>query len=179
MSTKEALQAAREALERIASWPEGDTVGGHFDEPASAQIARDAISKIDAALAEQPEPMHMFLCEARRLVLRVGQPYVFRPVAGCATCDEMAKESADAYGPSMGEPAQQDEPNRVRIPTSEEEAAGMVLVGSQWLSEHAPHRLRQQPEPSAQQDERAAFEVWAEAQQIRKRFERERNTDQP
>jgi hypothetical protein len=50
--TTEALETAREALERIASWPEGDTVGGHFNEPESAQIARDALAAL-AALAEQ------------------------------------------------------------------------------------------------------------------------------
>jgi len=34
----------REALNRIASWPEGETVSGSFDEPGSAQIARDALA---------------------------------------------------------------------------------------------------------------------------------------
>lgn len=35
----------REALENISSFSEGDKVNGSFDEPYSAQIARDALSK--------------------------------------------------------------------------------------------------------------------------------------
>lgn len=31
------------ALDCIASWDEGDTVKGSFDEPGSAQVARDAL----------------------------------------------------------------------------------------------------------------------------------------
>lgn len=38
----------REALNRIASWPEGETVSGSFDEPGSAQIARDALAATPA-----------------------------------------------------------------------------------------------------------------------------------
>lgn len=40
------LNIAREALEKIASWSEGQTVRSHFDEPASALVAREAITKI-------------------------------------------------------------------------------------------------------------------------------------
>ena len=35
----------REALDKIASWNEGDEVDGSFDEPGSAAIAREALGK--------------------------------------------------------------------------------------------------------------------------------------
>lgn len=34
------------------------------------------------------------------------------------------------------------EPGRIKLPTNEEEAAGMALVGENWLRTHAPHRLK-------------------------------------
>lgn len=41
---KEACKPLVEALEHIASYPEGETVNGSFDEPNSAQRARDALA---------------------------------------------------------------------------------------------------------------------------------------
>lgn len=41
------LAKAREALNEIASWPEGATVTGSFDEPGAARTARDALKEID------------------------------------------------------------------------------------------------------------------------------------
>ena len=38
--------AAVEALNKIASWREGDEVNGSFDEPNSAEIARVALAEI-------------------------------------------------------------------------------------------------------------------------------------
>lgn len=40
-----ALAVTLDALNKIASWPEGATVRPSFDEPWSAQIARAALSK--------------------------------------------------------------------------------------------------------------------------------------
>lgn len=40
------IEQYREALNRIASWSDGNKVTGSFDEPGSAQIARDALNKM-------------------------------------------------------------------------------------------------------------------------------------
>lgn len=37
------IERLEKALNRIASWDEGPVVGPHFDEPASAEIARAAL----------------------------------------------------------------------------------------------------------------------------------------
>ncbi len=43
------------AANRIASWGEGDTVTGSFDEPASAEIARAALSRpIERQIPREP-----------------------------------------------------------------------------------------------------------------------------
>lgn len=49
-------------------------------------------------LAANAEPMELPLCGSSRYVLRIGQPYVFRPMPGCATCTKMAAEALAAYG---------------------------------------------------------------------------------
>ena len=51
--TKEALKLALEALDNLAAWTDGE-VGGHMDEPYSAEVARRTITAIKEALA-QPE----------------------------------------------------------------------------------------------------------------------------
>ena len=51
--TKEALKLALEALNNLAAWNDGE-VGGHMDEPYSAEVARRTIIAIKEALA-QPE----------------------------------------------------------------------------------------------------------------------------
>lgn len=40
---QEEIERLREALNVIASWNEGETVTGSFDEPGAAQCARDAL----------------------------------------------------------------------------------------------------------------------------------------
>lgn len=35
--------------------------------------------------------------------------------------------------------------NEIKMPTTADEAAGMVMVGTAWLQQNAPHRLRQAP----------------------------------
>jgi len=42
--SKETEQVLVDALNLIASWGEGVAVGSHFDEPNSAQIAREALA---------------------------------------------------------------------------------------------------------------------------------------
>ena len=49
----EALRLALEAFNDLAAWNDGE-IGGHMDEPYSAEIARKAITAIKEALA-QPE----------------------------------------------------------------------------------------------------------------------------
>lgn len=39
------IERLRKALNRIASWEEGDTVRGNFDEPNAARIARAALEE--------------------------------------------------------------------------------------------------------------------------------------
>jgi hypothetical protein len=57
-------------------------------------------------IAEMPvaECMEMALCERHKLVLRVGQPYVFAPVGDCESCAEALARAREAYGPSAGAP---------------------------------------------------------------------------
>ena len=40
---RERVAALERALNKIASWGEGETVNGSFDEPGSAAIAREAL----------------------------------------------------------------------------------------------------------------------------------------
>ena len=53
--TKEALKLALEALDNLAAWSDGE-VGGHMDEPYSAEVARRTITAIKEALAEPEQP---------------------------------------------------------------------------------------------------------------------------
>ena len=57
-----------------------------------------------ADLLERLEPMDMALCERHALVLRVGQPYVFRPVGDCQSCAAAVESARDAYGDGLGAP---------------------------------------------------------------------------
>ena len=60
--TKEALKLALEALDNLAAWTDGE-VGGHMDEPYSAEVARRTITAIKEALAQpEQEPIGQ-LCE--------------------------------------------------------------------------------------------------------------------
>ena len=53
MTEREALKLALEALNDFSAWNDGE-VGGHMDEPYSAEVARRTITAIKEALA-QPE----------------------------------------------------------------------------------------------------------------------------
>ena len=53
MTKDEALKLALEALSDLSAWNDGE-VGGHMDEPYSAEVARRTITAIKEALA-QPE----------------------------------------------------------------------------------------------------------------------------
>ena len=55
MTKDEALKLALEALNNLAAWNDGE-VGGHMDEPYSAEVARRTITAIKETLA-QPEPV--------------------------------------------------------------------------------------------------------------------------
>lgn len=48
-----------------------------------------------------------------------------------------------AFQSAHAAPAQ--DAQAVKIPTSEDEAALMVLLGTDWLKQHAPHRLKETP----------------------------------
>lgn len=51
------LERAEKALNRIASWPEGEQVTPSFDEPNAANIARDYLSGITDADGAQTSPI--------------------------------------------------------------------------------------------------------------------------
>ena len=53
MTKDEALKLALEALNDLSAWNDGE-VGGHMDEPYSAEVARRTITAIKEAL-EQPK----------------------------------------------------------------------------------------------------------------------------
>lgn len=71
----------------------GDIAQGACGCPAEVEIER-LRSEV-----ERLQPMEMALCERHSLVLRVGVPYVFRPVGDCHGCAEMAAKAREAYGP--------------------------------------------------------------------------------
>ena len=65
--TKEALKLALEALDNLAAWTDGE-VGGHMDEPYSAEVARRTITAIKEALAQpEQEPVAFINVEQRKL----------------------------------------------------------------------------------------------------------------
>jgi hypothetical protein len=68
--TQEVLKLALEALDDLAAWNDGE-VGGHMDEPYSAEVARRTITAIKEALREN----------AMREVQRLGQEIEQEPVA--------------------------------------------------------------------------------------------------
>ena len=51
MTKDEALKLALEALNDLSAWNDGE-VGGHMDEPYSAEVARRTITAIKEALAQ-------------------------------------------------------------------------------------------------------------------------------
>ena len=56
MIKDEALKLALEALNDLSAWNDGE-VGGHMDEPYSAEVARRTITAIKEALAQTQEPV--------------------------------------------------------------------------------------------------------------------------
>ena len=54
MTKDEALKLALEALNDLSAWNDGE-VGGHMDEPYSAEVARRTITAIKEALAQQEQ----------------------------------------------------------------------------------------------------------------------------
>ena len=62
MTKNEALKLALEALNDLSAWNDGE-VGGHMDEPYSAEVARRTITAIKEALAQdeqEPVAIHQF-----------------------------------------------------------------------------------------------------------------------
>lgn len=55
------------------------------------QRAEELGMRFDSGVVSRP------LCEARKLILRPGQKYIFLPVDGCASCDAMMREARAAY----------------------------------------------------------------------------------
>ena len=101
------LGAGSEAMEqwRRRLWELIDSYRKGEDWP---QICRD---RIKGHLANLPafECMEMALCERHKLVLRVGQPYIFAPVGDCESCAADLAAAREAYGPSAGAPNDQGE----------------------------------------------------------------------
>ena len=56
MTKDTALRIALEAFNKLAAWNDGE-VGCHMDEPYSAEVAREAITAIKAALEAKDEPV--------------------------------------------------------------------------------------------------------------------------
>jgi hypothetical protein len=55
MDKDKALHLALESFNKLAAWNDGE-VGSHMDEPYSAEVAREAITAIKAALEAKDEP---------------------------------------------------------------------------------------------------------------------------
>ncbi len=56
MTKDEALRLALEAFNNLAAWNDGE-VGSHINEPYAAEVAREAITTIKAALEAKDEPV--------------------------------------------------------------------------------------------------------------------------
>ena len=66
--TQEALKLALEALNDLSAWNDGE-VGGHMDEPYSAEVARRTITTIKEALAEsEQEPLAWISTGTARMI---------------------------------------------------------------------------------------------------------------
>lgn len=68
------------------------------------EAERDALRAEVEVLRNAALPMEMALCERHSLVMRVGQPYVFRPIDGCESCDAALARAREAYGHDAGAP---------------------------------------------------------------------------
>jgi hypothetical protein len=78
MTKDEALKLALEALNDLSAWTDGE-VGGHMDEPYSAEVARRTISSIKEALAQpEQEPVQVSPLEFVEMVMEkehlIGNP---------------------------------------------------------------------------------------------------------
>jgi hypothetical protein len=84
-----------------------------------------------------------------------------------STCNRCGKWNG-AHATLPGQPRDhlchcQPHATSVKIPTTADEAALMVLLGTDWLKNHAPERLRSEPEPTPEENsvvERERFEAW-------------------
>jgi hypothetical protein len=76
----------------------------HSKRSATSTIPLYDQATLDAAFSagRDEEPMDMALCERHYLVLRVGVPYIFRPVGDCEKCAEMVEKAREAYGDDLG-----------------------------------------------------------------------------
>jgi len=70
---------------------------------ATASVAGLSTKAYQAQPAPAVEVRDMALCERHRLVLRIGQPYRFFAIPGCATCAEMKAQSDASYGADIAE----------------------------------------------------------------------------
>jgi hypothetical protein len=146
---------------RLASIMEMD--GDGVEKAAAAELRRlyAEVEALRAALAQpQAEPdallvlgdgdeMRAFLTqyEVDRWIAqqrKYGSPYTFTTVPlyrAAPACEPCGTVNCSEHGVPIpaAAPAQAD---TVRIPTDADEAAAMVLVGTAWLKEHAPDRLK-------------------------------------
>lgn len=103
-------------------------------------------------------------CGAQSGEVRVAVRGVLPSDQWRAKCDAHAFKAWNTRAPV----AVQEEAREVALPQNEDQAALMALLGTNWLMQHAPHRLRPPREAGAAVDEsmidqliRAAFD-WGE-----------------
>lgn len=77
-----------------------------------------------------------------------GKAYEVR-LMRCRQCgnDFVTGPQHDAALAAYHAPSQPVPADRIKIPTNEDEAAGMALLGTKWLEDNAPHRLLATSQP--------------------------------
>ena len=74
MTKDEALKLALEALNDLSAWNDGE-VGGHMDEPYSAEVARRTITAIKEALAKPEQKPIAWVYPEGLEALKAGKPW--------------------------------------------------------------------------------------------------------
>jgi hypothetical protein len=106
MTKDEALSLALEAFNDLAAWNDGE-IGGHMDEPYSAEIARKAITAIKEALAN--EALDKMAENARELGLDYGpeqEPVAWAKFSAKGNIIDLLSEPDDDYTPLYTAPPQ-------------------------------------------------------------------------
>ena len=112
MTKDEIIEMALEALNDLSAWNDGE-VGGHMDEPYSAEVARRTITAIKEALAQEQEPMAWISAGPARMIhwtsdkpaygddwvpLYTNPPQRTERPVDCERCNRLEEQAYDLVG---------------------------------------------------------------------------------